>query len=86
MILDRSNEPESETNPPSKDLQGKPDWNPARPGAELLEALRKEIAEAGLPNAERIREIAEEYDTTAAKVRGVIGYYSDLSKDLNNSL
>jgi len=85
MILDRSNEPESETNPPSKDLQGKPDWNPARPGAELLEALRKEIAEAGLPNAERIREIAEEHDTTAAKVRGVIGYYSDLSKDPLNT-
>ena len=51
----------------------------------MLEALRKEITEAGLPNAERIREIAEEYDTTAAKVRGVIGYYSDLSKDPLNT-
>ncbi len=62
-------------------LQGRPLWNPARPGHELLEALRKEITANGMPGADRIREIAEEHTTTAAKVRGVIGYYSDLTKD-----
>ena len=62
-------------------LQDRPLWNPARPGHELLEALRKEITTNGMPGADRIREIAEEHTTTAAKVRGVIGYYSDLTKD-----
>ena len=62
-------------------LQGRPLWDPARPGHELLEALRKEITANGMPGADRIREIAEEHNTTAAKVRGVIGYYSDLTKD-----
>jgi formate dehydrogenase iron-sulfur subunit len=64
-----------------RELQGEPVWDPGRPGHGLLEALRQEIPTKGVPDAERIREIADEYDTTAAKVRGVIGYYSDLAKD-----
>ena len=63
------------------ELQGQPDWDPGRPGHGLLEALRQEIPTKGVPDAVRIRELAEEHDTTAAKVRGVIGYYSDLAKD-----
>lgn len=62
-------------------LQGRPAWDPARPGHELLEALRKEIPANGMPGVDRIREIAQAHNTTAAKVRGVIGYYSDLTKD-----
>jgi len=62
-------------------LQGQPVWDPGRPGHGLLETLRQEIPTKGVLDAERIRELAEEYDTTAAKVRGVIGYYSDLAKD-----
>jgi formate dehydrogenase iron-sulfur subunit len=81
MILDPTNQPDSGENSPAKELQGRPNWNPSRPGPELLEALRQEIPANGMPGADRIREIAEEYNTTAAKVRGVIGYYSDLSKD-----
>ena len=81
MILDPTNQPDSGENSPARELQGRPNWNPSRPGHELLEALRKEIPANGMPGADRIREIAEEHNTTAAKVRGVIGYYSDLSKD-----
>ena len=81
MILDPTNQPDSGENAPAQELQGRPNWNPSRPGHELLEALRKEIPANGMPGADRIREIAEEHNTTAAKVRGVIGYYSDLSKD-----
>ena len=62
-------------------LQGSLSWDHARPGHELLEALRKEIPANGMPGADRVREIAEEHNTTAAKVRGVIGYSSDLTKD-----
>jgi len=64
-----------------RELQGHPDWDPGRPGHGLLEALRQEIPSKGVPDAGRIRELADEYDTTAAKVSGVIGYYSDLAKD-----
>ena len=42
MILDPTNQPDSGENSPAKELQGRPNWNPSRPGHELLEALRKE--------------------------------------------
>ena len=64
-----------------REFQGEPVWDPGRPGHGLLEALRQEIPTKGVPDAERIHEIADEHGTTAAKVRGVIGYYSDLAKD-----
>ena len=57
---------------------GLPLWDPGRPGHELLEILKEEIRTKGEPDATRIREIAELTGTTAAKVRGAIGYYSEL--------
>ncbi len=66
------------------DLQGQPAWDPGRPGHGLIEALRREISASGVPDAGRIRELAAEHQTTAAKVRGVIGYYSDLARDASN--
>ncbi len=66
------------------DLQGRPAWDPGRPGHGLIKALRREIRASGMPDAGRIRELATEHQTTAAKVRGVIGYYSDLAKDASN--
>ena len=42
------------------------------------------MAANGMPGAERLREIATEHNTTVAKARGVIGYYSDLSKDASS--
>ncbi len=74
-------EPKAAGDSSAVELQGRPLWDPGRPGPELLEALREEIAANGMPGADRLREIAVEHNTTAAKVRGVIGYYSDLSKD-----
>jgi len=53
-------------------------WDPGRPGNELLEVLRTEVRSKGLPTPERVREIASLCGTTAAKVQGVIGYYSEL--------
>ena len=84
MNFSNSTEPESGADQSARELQGKPAWDPGRPGSELLDALREEIAEHGMPGADRLREIAVERNTTAAKVRGVIGYYSDLSKDSSN--
>jgi len=67
-----------------RELQGQPVWDPGRPGHGLLEALRQEISTRGIPDATRIRELADEHQTTAAKVRGIIGYYSDLAKDASS--
>ena len=53
-------------------------WDPSRPGHRLLDVLKKEIHNRGMPSGERIREIAELCDSTAAKVRGAIGYYAEL--------
>jgi formate dehydrogenase iron-sulfur subunit len=56
-------------------------WDPGRPGHELFDILKEEIRSKGQPSAERVREIASISGTTAAKVRGVIGYYSELKPD-----
>ena len=56
-------------------------WNPEKPGHDLLDILKDEIRTKGQPSAERVREIANLTGTTAAKVRGVIGYYSELKSD-----
>ena len=56
-------------------------WDPGRPGHKLLDILKEEIRTKGQPSAERVREIASITGTTAAKVRGVIGYYSELKPD-----
>ena len=56
-------------------------WNPGQPGHVLLDILKEEIRTKGHPSAERVREIAKLTGTTAAKVRGVIGYYSELKPD-----
>ncbi|MDP7042661.1 MAG: NADH-ubiquinone oxidoreductase-F iron-sulfur binding region domain-containing protein [Candidatus Thalassarchaeaceae archaeon] len=56
-------------------------WNPGRPGHDLLDILKDEIRTKGQPSADRVREIANLTGTTAAKVRGVIGYYSELKLD-----
>ncbi|MBT4070138.1 MAG: hypothetical protein HOE79_02740, partial [Euryarchaeota archaeon] len=56
-------------------------WDPGRPGHELLDILKEEFRTKGQPSAERVREIASITGTTAAKVRGVIGYYSELKPD-----
>jgi formate dehydrogenase iron-sulfur subunit len=53
-------------------------WDPSRPGNELLDILRTEVRTKGLPTPDRVREIALICGTTAAKVQGVIGYYSEL--------
>ena len=58
-----------------------PVWDPGRPGHELLDILKEEVRTKGKPNTARIHEIAELTGTTSAKVRGVIGYYSDLNTD-----
>ena len=84
MKFGNSTEPKAAGDSSAVELQGRPLWDPGRPGPELLEALREEIAANGMPGADRLREIAVERNTTAAKVRGVIGYYSDLSKDSSN--
>ena len=81
MKFGNGTEPKAAGDSYAVELQGRPLWDPGRPGPELLEALREEIAANGMPGADRLREIAVEHNTTAAKVRGVIGYYSDLSKD-----
>ena len=56
-------------------------WDPGRPGHVLLDILKEEIRTKGQPSAERVREIADLTGTTAAKVQGVIGYYSELKPD-----
>ena len=56
-------------------------WDPGRPGHDLLDILKDEIRTKGQPSAERVREIANLTGTTAAKVRGVIGYYTELKPD-----
>ena len=81
MKFGNGTEPKAAGDSSAVELQGRPLWDPGRPGPELLEALREEIAANGMPGVNRLREIAVEHNTTAAKVRGVIGYYSDLSKD-----
>ena len=65
MKVSNSREPESGVDPSARELQGKPAWDPGRPGSELLDALREEIAENGMPGADRLREIAVERNTTA---------------------
>ena len=59
----------------SNDTQG---WNPTQPGHEMLQFLKLEIEENGTPSVEKIKQIAEQFGTTSAKVRGAIGYYSEL--------
>ncbi len=56
-------------------------WNPEQPGHLLLHQLRSEIQENGTLSTERIGEIAFQYGTTPAKVRGAIGYYSELKQE-----
>jgi formate dehydrogenase iron-sulfur subunit len=58
-----------------------PNWDPSRPGHALLDLLKDEIRTKGTPGPERIREIAELTGSTAAKVQGVIGYYSELKPE-----
>lgn len=57
---------------------GLPVWDPGRPGHDLLDMLKEEVRTKGQPDSLRIREIAELTGTTSSKVKGVIGYYSDL--------
>jgi len=56
-------------------------WDPSRPGHTLLELLASEIQANGEVTEQRLAEIAEIVGTTRAKVRGVLGYYSDLKPD-----
>ncbi len=56
-------------------------WDPSRPGHTLLELLSSEILANGEVTEQRLGEIAEIAGTTRAKVRGVLGYYSDLKPD-----
>ncbi len=56
-------------------------WNPEQPGHLLLHQLRSEIQENGTLSQERIGEIALQYGTTPSKVRGAIGYYSELKQE-----
>ena len=51
-------EPKAAGDSSAVELQGRPLWDPGRPGPELLEALREEIAANGMPGADRLREIA----------------------------
>ena len=57
------------------------DWDPARPGHELLDLLKEEVRTKGEPSTERILEIASITGTTAAKVKGAIGYYAELKPE-----
>ncbi len=57
------------------------DWDPARPGHELLDILKEEVRTKGEPSVERIAEIASLTGTTSAKVRGAIGYYAELKPE-----
>ena len=56
-------------------------WNPQQPGHILLHQLRSEIQEKGALSTDRIGEIALQFSTTPAKVRGAIGYYSELTQE-----
>lgn len=56
-------------------------WNPEKPGHILLEQLKLEIQSSGELSIQRIGEIAIQYGTTPAKVRGAIGYYAELKPD-----
>jgi len=58
-----------------------PVWDPGRPGHVLLDILKEEVRTKGQPDTARIYEIAELTGTSSAKVRGAIGYYSDLKTD-----
>ncbi len=56
-------------------------WNPQQPGHILLHQLRSEIQEKGALSTDRIGEIALQFSTTPAKVKGAIGYYSELTQE-----
>lgn len=56
-------------------------WDPTRPGFELIEELKSQFAISGEPSQNKLAEIAKHYSTTIAKVKGVIGYYSELEHD-----
>ncbi len=56
-------------------------WNPQQPGYILLHQLRSEIQGNGTLSTDRIGEIALQFGTTPSKVRGAIGYYSELKQE-----
>lgn len=56
-------------------------WNPARPGHKLISDLVEQTELSGQLSVEEIAEMAEQHGTSPAKVRGVIGYYTDLQTE-----